>query len=109
MTIRAVIGAALICLGVVVVLIAALGLFRFKETLDLIHAGALADTMGVFLVLAGVMVLWGVTVASAKLVLALVILWVTNPVSAHLIARMELVTGRGIEPDTLPGEGEQEL
>ena len=38
-----------------------------------------------------------------------VILWVTNPVSAHLIARMELVTGRGIEPDTLPGGGEQEL
>ena len=109
MTIRTILGVALICLGVVVVLIAALGLLRFKETLDLIHAGALADTMGVFLVLAGVMVLWGVTVASAKLVLALVILWVTNPVSAHLIARMELVTGRGIEPDTLPGEGEQEL
>ena len=65
--------------------------------------------LGVFLVLAGVMVLWGFTVASAKLVLALVILWVTNPVSAHLIARMELVTGRGIEPDTLPGGGEQEL
>ena len=91
MTIRTVMGVVLICLGVVVVLIAALGLFRFKETLDLIHAGALADTMGVFLVL------------------ALVILWVTNPVSAHLIARMELITGRNIEPDRLPGEGEQEL
>ena len=62
MTIRTVMGVVLICLGVVVVLIAALGLFRFKETLDLIHAGA-ADTMGVFLVLAGVMVLWGFTVA----------------------------------------------
>lgn len=59
MTIRTILGVVLICLGVVVVLIAALGLFRFKETLDLIHAGALADTMGVFLVLAGVMVLWG--------------------------------------------------
>lgn len=109
MTIGAIVGVALVCLGVVVVLIAALGLFRFKETLDLIHAGALADTMGVFLVLAGVMVLWGLTVATAKLILALVILWVTNPVSAHLIARMELITGRGIEPDQLPGEGEQEL
>lgn len=53
MTIRTILGVVLICLGVVVVLIAALGLFRFKETLDLIHAGALADTMGVFLVLAG--------------------------------------------------------
>lgn len=109
MTIRVVMGAALICLGVAVVLIAALGLFRFRETLDLIHAGALADTMGVFLVLAGGMVLWGFTIATAKLALALVILWVTNPVSAHLIARMELITGLGIEPDRLPGEGEQEL
>lgn len=109
MTIRTGIAALLICLGVFVVLIAALGLFRFKETLDLIHAGALADTMGVLLVLAGVVLLWGFTWAAAKTGLALVILWATNPVSAHLIARMELITGRGLEPEQLPGEGEQEL
>ena len=35
--------------------------------------------------------------------------WATNPVSSHLIARMELITGRDVEPDRMKGEGEQEL
>ena len=48
-------------------------------------------------------------VHTAKLVLLVVILWVTNPVSSHLIARMELITGRDREPDRLTGEGEEEL
>lgn len=32
-----------------------------------------------------------------------------EPVSAHLIARMEVITGLGMEPDHLMGEGEREL
>ena len=43
------------------------------------------------------------------LVLLAVILWAVNPVSAHLIARMEVITGLGMEPDHLMGEGEREL
>lgn len=44
MTIRTILGVVLICLGVVVVLIAALGLFRFKETLTSPRRSS-ADTM----------------------------------------------------------------
>ena len=53
--------------------------------------------------------LCGFTVHSAKLILAAVILWTVNPVAAHLIARMEVLTGLELDPDQLPGEGEQEL
>ncbi len=109
MTIRLIFGAALLVLGVLVVVIAAVGLFRFRRTLDLLQASALADTLGLFLVTAGLVVLCGLTVHSAKLVLAAVILWVVNPVSSHLIARMEVITGLDLDPDHLPGEGEQEL
>ncbi len=109
MTVRTALGALLVALGVLVVVIAALGLFRFRRTLDLLQASALADTLGLFLVTAGLVVLCGVTVHSAKLILAAVILWAVNPVSAHLIARMEVLTGLELDPDQLPGEGEQEL
>ena len=95
-------------LGLVVV-IAAVGLFRFRRTLDLLQASALADTLGLFLITAGLLVLCGFTVHSAKLILAAVILWTVNPVAAHLIARMEVLTGLELDPDQLPGEGEQEL
>lgn len=109
MTARTIVGAVLLVLGVLVVVIAAIGLFRFRRTLDLLQASALADTLGLFLVIAGLAVLCGFTVHTAKLILAAVILWAVNPVAAHLIARMEVLTGLELDPDQLPGEGEQEL
>lgn len=108
MTVRTVIGAALILAGVAVALVAVLGLFRFRDVLERLNAGALADTLGVLLALAGLAVLCGWTAHTAKLVLVLAILWATNPVSAHLIARMELFTGRDLDPEHME-TGEREL
>lgn len=109
MTIRIGIAMALIALGVLAIAISILGLFRLKTALERLHAGAIADTLGVLLIVAGLCVLCGWTGHTAKLVLLLVILWLTNPISSHLIARMELITGLDIEPDELEGEGEREL
>ena len=109
MTVRTGIGVILVALGVLVVVIAAIGLFCFQRTLDLLQASALADTLGLFLITVGLVVLCGITVHSAKLILAAVILWTVNPVSAHLIARMEVLTGLELDPDRPSGEGEREL
>ena len=109
MTIRTVLAMALIALGLLVIAISILGLFRLRNALERIHAGALTDTLGVLLVLAGLVVLCGFTTHTLKLAVLLVVLWLTNPVSSHLLARMELITGLGKDPDRLTGEGEQEL
>ena len=109
MTVRSFAAVCLLALGVLVVVIAAVGMFRFRRTLELLQASALADTLGLLLILAGLALLCGFTVHTAKLVLLVVILWAVNPVSAHLIARMEVITGLGMEPDHLQEKGEQEL
>ena len=109
MTVRTGIAVVLISLGVLVVAISILGLFRLRNALERLHAGAVTDTLGVLLIVAGLCVLCGLTVHTAKLLLLLVVLWTTNPISSHLIARMELITGFDIEPDKLDGEGEREL
>ena len=109
MTIRIGIAMVLIALGLLVIAISILGLFRLRDTLERLHAGALTDTLGLLLVLAGLVVLCGFTTYTLKLAMLLVILWVTNPISSHLLARMELVTGRDLDPDQLTGEGEQDL
>ena len=109
LTVRSFAAVCLLALGVLVVVIAAVGMFRFRRTLELLQASALADTLGLLLILAGLALLCGFTVHTAKLVLLVVILWAVNPVSAHLIARMEVITGLGMEPDHLQEKGEQEL
>ncbi|MGE4277815.1 MAG: cation:proton antiporter [Lawsonibacter sp.] len=109
MTVRIGIAMALITLGMAVIGISIFGLFRLRDALERLHAGAVTDTLGLLLVLSGLGVLCGFTAHTAKLALLVVILWATNPVSTHLIARMELITGHSLEPDQLTGEGEREL
>ena len=86
------IGAGLFCLvsGVV-------GVFRFKYALSRIHAAALIDTVGITLMLLGVIVATGLTVASAKMLVVIAFLWLTSPVSGHLIGRMEITINDDLE------------
>ncbi|MCI8422416.1 MAG: monovalent cation/H(+) antiporter subunit G [Lawsonibacter sp.] len=109
MTLREGAAALLIGLGVGVILLSILGLFRFRSALERLHAGALTDTLGLLLVLSGLLTLCGFGIHGGKLLLTLAVLWFVNPVSSHLIARMELITGRDVEPDQLTGEGERKL
>ena len=66
------------------------GVFRFKYALNRIHAAALMDTVGILLMLLGVIVATGFNVSSAKLLVVVAFLWLTSPVSGHLIGRMEI-------------------
>ena len=109
MTIRIGIAMLLIALGILVTAVAIYGMFKYRDALQALHAGALIDTLGLLLILAGVAVLCGFTNTTLKMAFLLFILWTTNPVSSHLITRMELITGRDIDPDNLTGEGELKL
>ena len=66
------------------------GVFRFKYSLNRIHAAALMDTVGILLMLLGVSVATGFNVTSAKILVVIAFLWMTSPVSGHLIGRMEI-------------------
>lgn len=66
------------------------GVFRFKYSLNRIHSAALLDTVGILLMLLGVIVATGFNVSSAKLLVVIAFLWLTSPVSGHLIGRMEI-------------------
>lgn len=109
MTIRTILGVALILVGLFATCVGVLGLFRFRYVLNRMHAAALVDTLGALGVLVGLMLLCGVTVTTGKLFLILVFLWLTSPVATHLIAKMELLTGLDIDADAKAEEGEQRL
>ncbi len=97
---------ALIGCGLLFVLVATVGIFRFDHVLKRMHAAALVDTLGLLLCMAGVMVLCGFSSHSAKLAMVIVIIWLANPVSSHLIANAALLTDKSIDPENTDEEGE---
>ena len=88
--IRFALSAVLTLFGLFVLVTAALGLFRFRYVLNRIHATALADTLAVLTILAGLGLAWGFTPVTLKLLAVVFFLWITSPVASHLIGRLEV-------------------
>lgn len=88
--IRFALAAILTAGGLFCLLSGVVGVFRFRYALSRVHAAALLDTVGILLMLMGVIVATGFTVASAKMLVVIAFLWLTSPVSGHLIGRLEV-------------------
>ena len=83
-------GSALLVLGLLIFLIQMVGVFRFKYVLNRMHAAAMGDTLGIGCCLLGLIVMSGFRFTSLKLLLVIIFLWFSSPVSSHLIARLEV-------------------
>ena len=79
-------------IGLVIFLIQMIGVFRFKYVLNRMHAAAMGDTLGIGCCLLGLIVMKGFSFTSLKLLLVIIFLWFSSPVSSHLIARLEVAT-----------------
>lgn len=93
------IAALLTLAGLFCMITSVLGVYRFKYALTRIHAAALMDTVSIFLMLAGLSVATGFTVATAKMVVVVLFLWITSPVASHLIGRLEITINDNLDKD----------
>lgn len=84
---------ALLMAGSVFALIGGIGVLRLPDVFSRMHASGITDTMGAGLILAGLMVQAGFTMVTVKLILVLLFLWFTSPVSTHALARSALHGG----------------
>lgn len=98
-TIRFILSAALTTCGLFCLLSGVVGVYRFRYALSRLHAAALLDTVGILLMLLGVIVATGVTIASGKMLVVIALLWLTSPVSSHLIGRLEVATNDELDKD----------
>lgn len=80
----------LILLGLFIACSAVLGLYRFDFVINRMHAAAMNDTLGIFLVLAGLMIQSGFQYATLKMLIIIVFFWFASPVSGHLITKMQI-------------------
>ncbi len=108
--IRFLAGAALLISGLAIFIIEMVGVFRFHYVLNRMHAAAMGDTLGIGFCLLGLILMNGFTFTSLKLLLVIVFLWFSSPVSSHLIARLEVTTNEDEEAHyrILSLDGEEE-
>ena len=85
-------GGLLLLIGLLIFLIEMVGVFRFQYVLNRMHAAAMGDTLGIGCCLLGLIVMKGFSCTSLKLLLVIIFLWFSSPVSSHLIARLEVAT-----------------
>jgi multicomponent Na+:H+ antiporter subunit G len=93
------VGTVLLVCGLVIFGIEMFGIFRFKYVLNRMHAAAMGDTLGIGFSLVGLMVMSGLNFTTLKLLLVVIFLWFSSPVSSHLIARLEVTTNPDVEKE----------
>lgn len=82
-------GNILILLGSIFVLIASIGLLRLPDLYLKMHAATKAGTLGTGLVLLGVAIQSKNIHIFTEVLLLILFIGITNPISAHLIAKVE--------------------
>jgi multicomponent Na+:H+ antiporter subunit G len=91
-----------ICLlaGGVLALIGGLGMLRLPDVFARLHGAGMIDTLGLGLILLGLMVQAGLSLVTVKLVLILLFVLVTSPITTHALARACLHGGvRPLAPE----------
>ncbi|SRR6056297_2981175 len=85
MEILAIIGAFITLIGSIFLLLGSIGLLRMPDCFNRIQAGTKASTLGTILSFTGILLImpgwWG------KLLILIISVIITNPVSSHVLAR----------------------
>jgi multicomponent Na+:H+ antiporter subunit G len=80
----------LLSLGVLFLLLGAIGILRFPDCYTRMHAAGKCDTLGSLLIVSGLAFYHGVSLDSAKIVFIAVFIFLTSPTATHAIARSAL-------------------
>lgn len=99
------IASVLLVAGAALALLAAIGLHRFEDVFARMHAATKPATLGLILILSGAGLMLPIPGAVAKLVLVILLQFITAPIAAHLVGRAAFRTGKELSPETFVDEG----
>ncbi len=88
-----ILGIAAVVAGAFFLLVGSIGLLRLPDFYSRSHATGKSDTLGIMLVIAGLMLIEGLSLNSAKLLFALIFVFLTNPTGTHALTNAALLSG----------------
>lgn len=94
----------LLTLGGFAVLIGGIGALRMPDLYTRMHAASVTDSLGAILVISGVMLQAGLSLAAIKLAAILLFLLFTSPTSSNALASAALLAGTEPMEDTDNGD-----
>ena len=83
---------SLICLllGSLLIITGGIGLLRLPDFFTRLHAASIPDTLGAIMIVTGLVLQAGFSLTSGKLILIMLLLFFTSPISAHALAKAAL-------------------
>lgn len=74
------------------VLVGVIGILRMPDTLTRLHAASLTDSLGLELILIGLMLHSGLTIATVKLLFIAIFILFTGPTATHALANAVFIS-----------------
>lgn len=100
--------ALFILIGLFITITGVRGFYKLRFILNRMHAAALIDTLGLFFIVIGLIIAKGfiledgsLNVTSIKLACVVVFLWITSPVSSHVIGEIIYLTDTNTDSETV--------
>lgn len=87
------VSAILLLAGAFFVAVGGIGVFRLPDFYTRLHGAGVTDTLGAGLILFGLMLQAGFTLAAVKILMILIFLFVTGPTSCHALAQAARANG----------------
>ncbi len=97
----------LLTLGGISVLIGGIGALRMPNLYARMHAASVTDSIGAILVLIGIMLQAGLSLATIKLAAILLFLLLTSPTASNALASAALLAGTRPDAELPDNEGDQ--
>ncbi|MEM9056973.1 MAG: monovalent cation/H(+) antiporter subunit G [Pseudomonadota bacterium] len=94
----------LLTLGGFFVLVGGIGALRMPTLFARMHAASVTDSMGALLILIGMMLQAGPTIATVKLVAILFFLLLTSPTASYALASAAVLAGNAPAVDSQAGD-----
>lgn len=104
MTAADVVASAFLLSGVVLAIVAAVGLQRFPDVFARMHAATKPATLGLLLILVGAALRLSDPSDVAKVLLVGLLQFLTAPIGAHMIGRAAYRAGTELSPETVIDE-----
>lgn len=96
---------ALIIFGSFFVVVGGIGVVRMPDFYTRMHASSLTDSIGTFAILFGLMLQFGLTLATLKLAAIALFLFMTNPTASYALGHAALLAGVAGIADGTPDGG----